>query len=733
MDDRVSRYRTEPVQVISVESERPSSAQDGEIQGSSTNMNGDVTLNNRLLYAAGENDVDRAIALLSQGATINCVDSRDGQTPLHKGCSSGNSEIVKFLIRRGADVDVRDFLGNTPLHVACSTRNEGAVKLLIEGGADVNKMMNTGETALHVASNFGEVGILRLLLETGVEIDATGNDGRTPLHKAAIGGSQDTAEILLQFQAAVDAVDHWGQTALHLCLSGKSVGVMEVLLRYGADVNLVDHDGNTVLHKVCRYGWEDVVKLLLRYGADVDMKGSEGVSALQVAKQGRMKEIVDMLAQYSKLSDELEAQRLAYTRPVSDDSVDRPVFDSVEKASEDPEEESIGMQLTPDFDPNLWSGVRRDNGDGFVLASYNKHDISFDAKLESIRPCVHEGREMHEIQLKLNFMRPYSMSHRIRYAQVDAIVSSNDAAKSPHIREVMPQADRMEVSDQEITSGQKLTVGAAGGGGPSNVNISMEGSKTRKSTFKGVRIIHGAIRDRLHASWRLYEEPGSKSGLPEIVRLLLLVNCEAEFDIRLSLSVKACHLFSFGIPRTLTAPEGPIYSIPKLDDISAYDQESRLRQMLDVADRAAVMVEEADQLRKSFLLAIRAHKKKHLIMQAGAKESYAQEWADVVDASKSGDFTNLREMMLAMEESAPEPELGRRRRQEDRPDSPATPRRWLPPGEARWDPTPRAERPRILSGYLERNMDRRGYNPVSRNALESFSAVGPGYNVSRLA
>jgi ankyrin repeat protein len=688
-----------------------------------------VAHNNLLLYAAGENDVDRAIALLSQGARIDYVDSKDGQTPLHKACSSGNSEIVKLIIQRCADVDARDFLGNTPLHVACSTRNEGAVKLLIEGGADVNKMMNNGETALHVASNLGTVGILRLLLETDVEIDVKGNDGRTPLHKAAIGGSQDTAEMLLQFRAAADVVDHWGQTALHLCLSGKQVEVMEVLLRYGADVNLVDDDGNTVLHKACQFGRKDVVKLLLKYGADADMKGYEGMSALQLAKQRGLKEIVDLLAQYSKLSDELEKQPLSYTRPMSDDTVGRPIRDSIGKVSENPEEESRGMHLTTESNPNLWSGVRRDNGDGFVLASYDNHDISFDAKLESIRPCVHEGREMHEIQLKLNFMRPYSMSHRIRYAQVDAIVSSNNSEHGPHIRGVLPQADRMEVSEQEITSGQKFTVGAAGTGGPSNVNISMEGSKTRKSTYKGVRIIHGAIRDRLHASWRLYEEPGSKSGLPEIVRLLLFVNCEAEFDIRLSLSAKACYLFSFGIPRTLTAPEGPVYSIPKLDVISAYDQESRLRQMLDVADRAAMMVEEADELRKSFSQAIRAHKKKHLIMQAGAKESCLQEWSDIVNASKSGEFTNLREMMLAMEESAPEPELDRKRRQEDRLGSPAMPRRWPSPGEARWDNPPRAERPRMLSGYQER----RGYNPASQNALESFSAVGPGYNISRLA
>jgi hypothetical protein len=396
--------------------------------------------------------------------------------------------------------------------------------------------------------------------------------------------------------------------------------------------------------------------------------------------------------------------------------------------------------VLPEIPSNTWTGVRRDNGDGFILANYDNHEISFDAKLESILPCVHEGKDMHEIQLLINFMRPYSVDHRIRYAKVDVMLTPSDQRDTPHIRGIMPQADRMEVSDQEITSGQKFTVGAAGNGGPSSVNISMEGSKSKTSTFKGVRIIHGAIRDRMHACWRMYEEPGSKSGLPEIVRLLMLVHCNGEFEIRLNLSVKACHFLTFGIPRTLTASPGPSYLVPKLSIIYAMEQESRLRQMLDVADRAATVVEEANTFETRFSNAIRHHAKKDLIMQAGMKESYLQEWTDILDASKSSDFRILREKLLEMRDSE-SPRYFRENIRIDR-----TERMWSPSDAELRLPRER-ERARVRTRrpvdspedlwYSNRVGDRRreeyGYNPRSRNALQGFSAVGPGYHVSRLA
>jgi ankyrin repeat protein len=48
---------------------------------------------------------------------VNFVDS-DGQTPLHQSCMDGNLEVVKLLVRHGADVRLANRDGWSPLHVA---------------------------------------------------------------------------------------------------------------------------------------------------------------------------------------------------------------------------------------------------------------------------------------------------------------------------------------------------------------------------------------------------------------------------------------------------------------------------------------------------------------------------------------------------------------------------------------------------------------------------------------
>ncbi|KAL4919860.1 ankyrin repeat-containing domain protein [Aspergillus aurantiobrunneus] len=706
-----------------------------------------------LLKAAADGDVGAAEKLISEGAEVDCTDGF-GQTALLRACTSRATDMVELLVRHGARIELGDWTGYTPLLVACLQRRESAVDLLVHAGADVNHSGRPdGATALHVAARQDEVGIARILLQNGAAVDGRDDLGRTALHEAARRGFGEMVEVLLESKALADLVDGRGDSALHLSVAAESLDVMGVLLRYGADVNIRNDRGSTVLHEACRAGWTEAVSLLLLHGADVEIQDPDGRTALQLAtsagsgvvldiftgRRRRRRRIAESPAREPSSSRSSSVRRV---RPADTaDSVSQETPEPTANADTGQKASSSGLKL--ELESNMWAGVRRDNGDGFILAIYDNHDVSFDAKLESICPCVHEGKDMHEIQIKLNFMRPYSMDHRIRYAKVDVMLNPGPSKNAPNIRGIMPQADRMEVSEQEITSGKTFTVGAAGSGGPSNVNISMEGSKSRRATFKGVRIIHGAVRDRMHASWRLYEEPGSKSGLPEIVRLLLVVHSEEEFEVRLGLSVKACHFLTLGIPRTLTAPTGPVYTVPKLSIVAAYERESQLRQMLDVADRAATVVEEANKLEERFSRAMREHSKQHLILDAGRKEKQSQEWTEILDDSKSSDFTALRDKILELNI-----ETRRSRRVA-----------WDPEEEAevseRLRRLQRRERsydsdgmdPRLRSSRRNRTMrDDYGHDtyfgPSARvhdrrergqNTMEHFSAVGPGYHVSRLA
>lgn len=608
----------------------------------------------------------------------------------------------------------------TPLHVAVRNNDYDAIKTLLWDDADINARDSTGKTALHIAIELRSVGLLDTLLEFYPDLNVKAPNGMLPLHLAVTMGWKEGTEKIL----------HCGSYL---------------------DINATDADGNTALHLACSAGYRDIAYELLRKHANVHICNSDGRTPLQLAAESRSKqlpELLSLLLQYGANIDEI-----SHTREwiVDDQSGKATKRDQATRQIDGTEQDT--NEETTAFDPDTactksgaqhWDGVRRDNGDGFILANYDNHDIFFDAKVESIQLLVHNGQDMHGIQLKLNFMKPFSTKNRIRYAKVDVKLAAPDSGDIPHIHSIMPQADRVEVSEQEISTGQTFTVGASGGGGPSNVNINMEGSKSRKSTFKGVRIIHGVVKDRMHASWRMYEEPGSQSGLPEIVRLLLLVQCKAEFEARLSMSVKACHASSFGIPRTLTAKSRAPYLVPDVAALLKLERAMKLKNILNVADRAATSVEEATLLEREFDRLIKNHSKKALIMQARSQDDFVREWSNIADATREGDFSILHDKLLQMqvndytqhqtEEIIIEP--ADRSTRIIRETTQAMPRRYRSRSfrrrrsnglddEREYDKDYGRD-PRI---YVSRE---RPPNSQARTAMESFSAVGPGYKVSRL-
>lgn len=608
---------------------------------------------------------------------------------------------------------------DAPLHAAVRNEDYDAINnaLLLEG-AEINARSASGKTALHIALEDRNLGLLKTLMPFGPDLDLKSPDGMAPLHSTVTMGWEEGTKLLLG---------------------------------YDLDINARNADGNTALHIACSAGHRGIAYELLKGGADVRVRDSDGKTALQLAVASRTRRLPELLLQYgANIADVRRGRELENEDANTGAMHKNPATDLNNKLKQHAIEANGTTDLDPvfaEFSTDHWDGVRRDNGDGFILANYDNHDIFFDAKVEMIRLLMHEGQEMHAIQLKLNFMKPFSTRNRIRYAKVDVKFAAADSGNIPHIHSIMPQADRVEVSEQEISSGQTLTLGATGGGGPSNVNISMEGSKSRKSTFKGIRIIHGVIKDKMHASWRMYEEPGSQSGLPEIVRLLLLVQCKAEFDVRLSMSVKACHVSSFGFPRSLAAKSKSPYRIPDVATMLKLERAMKLKNILNVADRAATSVEEAIMLEKEFARSIENHSKKALIMEAGTRDDFVREWSNIADASREGDFSILHDKLMQIElnefrERVTEEIIIEPERRSTRIIRDTTPRRYRSPSFRRrrsndFEDVDKFERMytrepgrRVAVDFLSRE---RPYNSQAKNAMESFSAVGPGYKVSRLA
>ncbi|MBU3617445.1 ankyrin repeat domain-containing protein [Polynucleobacter sp. JS-Polo-80-F4] len=74
-----------------------------------------------------------------------------GWTPLHYACAKGNLEIAQYLITNGAIIDSVSPSNTTPLMMAVQSGNEQLVKLLLDKGADLQLRNSLGLTAIDIA------------------------------------------------------------------------------------------------------------------------------------------------------------------------------------------------------------------------------------------------------------------------------------------------------------------------------------------------------------------------------------------------------------------------------------------------------------------------------------------------------------------------------------------------------------------------------------------------------
>jgi ankyrin repeat protein len=108
----------------------------------------------------------------------------NGATAFLRASQSGDVELMKLLLSRGADPKLNTVLNVSPLHVAAGIGwVEGityewspqatleAVKMLIDLGLDVNLQADTGRTAMHGAAHKGRSDVVQVLFDHGARVD----------------------------------------------------------------------------------------------------------------------------------------------------------------------------------------------------------------------------------------------------------------------------------------------------------------------------------------------------------------------------------------------------------------------------------------------------------------------------------------------------------------------------------------------------------------------------------
>jgi ankyrin repeat protein len=179
----------------------------------------------RVLSRIGQ--FDAVQFLLEAGANANDVQLN----PLIEAVAFGSLIDVAAAIKRGVDLEERDYWERTVWLVAIQIGDIPKAKLLLEHGSDGNARGRGGKPSLFYAIENDHVPMLKWLLEIGTDIRQTDDFGRTPVSTAVEYCNEDSVDILLK--AGVDVNQK--------CASGtalSSAGTREIairLMKAGAD------------------------------------------------------------------------------------------------------------------------------------------------------------------------------------------------------------------------------------------------------------------------------------------------------------------------------------------------------------------------------------------------------------------------------------------------------------------------------------------------------------------
>ncbi len=159
----------------------------------------------------GRDPLDLIKALLKKGANVNAKTETvpvhglmqfdaswvnfDGETPFVRAALSGDIEVMRMLLEKGADPNIATKQGTTAL-MAASGINwipgqtwshseaeylDGPSRCAWSAAPTANASNTLGLTAMHGAANRGWESVIQILADHGAKLDVKDNAGRTPM------------------------------------------------------------------------------------------------------------------------------------------------------------------------------------------------------------------------------------------------------------------------------------------------------------------------------------------------------------------------------------------------------------------------------------------------------------------------------------------------------------------------------------------------------------------------
>eukprot|EP00403_Amphidinium_massartii_P005195 CAMPEP_0178384608 /NCGR_PEP_ID=MMETSP0689_2-20121128/7602_1 /TAXON_ID=160604 /ORGANISM="Amphidinium massartii, Strain CS-259" /LENGTH=758 /DNA_ID=CAMNT_0020004859 /DNA_START=116 /DNA_END=2388 /DNA_ORIENTATION=+ len=235
--------------------------------------------------------------LLRKRPNVNLKERSFGWTPILFAANAGQAEAMGLLVEARADLKAHCNSWNSPLHIASRAGHDAIVRYVLAKGTDKD-------------------------VKKAVPVDAKNMSGWTPLNWAAVKGHSDVVYTLLEAQAHGGSIDRDGRNVAMYAAEHGHLAVLKHLLNQGVDLDHRDHVGKCVadyaqehaelqaalviaqrtnsslLDAVQRNSLEEV-KAAIQDGAHVNVRDESGWKPLSWAMLHKSVELVQLLAQHA--------------------------------------------------------------------------------------------------------------------------------------------------------------------------------------------------------------------------------------------------------------------------------------------------------------------------------------------------------------------------------------------------------------------------------------------------
>jgi len=293
------------------------------------------------------------------------------QTVLIIAIRLGCTEIVRLLLKNGANPNKKDGIKMTALITAINYKRFEEVNLLVEYGANINEKNNNGDTALMIA-NLYYIYYLKKenpLKEKFSSIIKLLKKNENFLIKLIEKKDLEEIKRLLKEDKNINInkKNNSKNTALIIASCMGYTQIVKLLLKYNADIEEKNNYGMTALMLATKYGRFEEVKLLLERGANINKNNNNGDTALMIANSNWLS---------SKKEDPLKEKFFSIaTLLKKNEKLMKPIYEEILKATKNGNLDKVESYFKDNVDDINQKDTTKDSiGDtGLIYASKNGH------------------------------------------------------------------------------------------------------------------------------------------------------------------------------------------------------------------------------------------------------------------------------------------------------------------------------------------------------------------------